>query len=42
MVDANPALPAHGLVTLTWGNASQVDRDQGVIGIKPSGVSYKE
>lgn len=39
---ANLALPAHGLVTLTWGNASQVDRDRGVIGIKPSGVSYDE
>lgn len=39
---ANLALPAHGLVTLTWGNASQVDRERGVIGIKPSGVSYAE
>lgn len=39
---ANLALPAHGLVTLTWGNASQVDRDRGVIGIKPSGISYAE
>lgn len=39
---ANLALPAHGLVTLTWGNASQVDRERGVIGIKPSGVSYEQ
>jgi L-ribulose-5-phosphate 4-epimerase len=42
VLDANLALPAHGLVTLTWGNASQVDRERGVIGIKPSGVSYAE
>lgn len=39
---ANLALPAYGLVTLTWGNASAVDRDAGVIAIKPSGVSYDE
>ena len=37
---ANLALPAYGLVTLTWGNASGVDRERGVIAIKPSGVSY--
>jgi L-ribulose-5-phosphate 4-epimerase len=37
---ANLALPAHGLVTLTWGNASGVDREAGLIAIKPSGVSY--
>jgi L-ribulose-5-phosphate 4-epimerase len=36
----NLALPAHGLVVLTTGNASQIDREQGVLGIKPSGVSY--
>jgi L-ribulose-5-phosphate 4-epimerase len=40
VLEGNLALPAHGLVTLTWGNASQIDRDQGVIAIKPSGVSY--
>ena len=39
---ANLALPAHGLVTLTWGNASGIDRDAGVIVIKPSGVAYDE
>lgn len=38
----NLALPASGLVVLTTGNASQIDRDQGVWGIKPSGVSYDE
>ncbi len=37
---ANLALPAHGLVTLTWGNASGIDREQGLIVIKPSGVAY--
>jgi L-ribulose-5-phosphate 4-epimerase len=37
---ANLALPAQGLVTLTWGNASAIDRDAGVVAIKPSGVSY--
>jgi L-ribulose-5-phosphate 4-epimerase len=37
---ANLALPAHGLIKLTWGNVSEIDRDLGVIAIKPSGVSY--
>ncbi len=39
---ANLALPAAGLVTLTWGNASAIDRAAGLIAIKPSGVSYEE
>ena len=37
---ANPALPAHQLVTFTWGNVSAVDRDSGLMVIKPSGVEY--
>lgn len=37
---ANLALPRHGLVTLTWGNVSAIDRSQGLVAIKPSGVSY--
>jgi L-ribulose-5-phosphate 4-epimerase len=37
---ANLALPAHGLVTLTWGNASGIDRERGLVVIKPSGVDY--
>lgn len=37
---ANLALPAHGLVKLTWGNASGVDRDRGLMAIKASGVDY--
>jgi len=39
---ANVALPAHGLVTLTWGNASAIDRSTGLVAIKPSGVPYAE
>jgi L-ribulose-5-phosphate 4-epimerase len=38
--DANLALVKAGLVILTWGNASGADRAAGVMGIKPSGVSY--
>ena len=38
---ANLALPAHGLVKLTSGNASGIDRDRGVVAIKPSGVRYE-
>ena len=41
VLEANLALPAHGLVKLTSGNASQIDRDRGVFAIKPSGVSYQ-
>jgi L-ribulose-5-phosphate 4-epimerase len=37
---ANLALPAHGLVKLTWGNVSGVDRARGVMAIKASGVPY--
>jgi L-ribulose-5-phosphate 4-epimerase len=39
---ANRSLPAHGLVKLTWGNASAVDRARGLIAIKASGVGYDE
>jgi len=38
--DANMALVRAGLVVLTWGNASGVDRERGVVAIKPSGVAY--
>ncbi|WNI77173.1 L-ribulose-5-phosphate 4-epimerase [Enterobacter ludwigii] len=37
---ANLALPAHQLVTFTWGNVSAVDRERGLMVIKPSGVEY--
>ena len=37
---ANLRLPKHGLVVYTWGNVSAVDREQGVLVIKPSGLDY--
>jgi L-ribulose-5-phosphate 4-epimerase len=39
---ANRRLVDEGLVTLTWGNVSGIDRDRGIFAIKPSGVPYKE
>ncbi len=38
--EANLLLPKHGLVTFTWGNVSGIDREKGLIVIKPSGVAY--
>jgi L-ribulose-5-phosphate 4-epimerase len=38
--EANLLLPKYGLVTFTWGNVSAVDRETGMIVIKPSGVEY--
>ncbi len=38
--EANLALPKEGLIKLTWGNVSEINRKLGVIVIKPSGVSY--
>ena len=38
--EANLLLPAHGLVTFTGGNVSGIDREKGLIVIKPSGVEY--
>jgi len=40
VLEANLALVRHGLVTLTWGNASGIDRGSGLVAIKPSGVAY--
>lgn len=37
---ANMLLPQYGLVTFTWGNVSGIDREQGLVVIKPSGVEY--
>lgn len=37
---ANLDLVKHGLVTLTWGNVSGIDRSEGLIVIKPSGIDY--
>jgi len=39
---ANTDLVRHGLVVFTWGNVSGIDREQGLVVIKPSGVSYEE
>ena len=41
VLKANLALPKHGLVTFTWGNVSGVDRESGLVVIKPSGVEYE-
>ena len=38
--EANVALPRHGLINLTFGNASAIDRVKGIFAIKPSGVDY--
>lgn len=38
--EANIRLKREGLITLTWGNVSQIDRKSGVVVIKPSGISY--
>lgn len=40
VLQANLLLPKHGLVTFTWGNVSAVDRESGMMVIKPSGVEY--
>ena len=42
VLKANLLLPKHGLVTFTWGNVSGVDREAGLMVIKPSGVEYDE
>lgn len=39
--EANMLLPKYGLVTFTWGNVSAVDRESGLVVIKPSGVDYE-
>jgi L-ribulose-5-phosphate 4-epimerase len=38
--EANLELPKYGLVTFTWGNVSAIDRETGLVVIKPSGVDY--
>ncbi|BDS07455.1 L-ribulose-5-phosphate 4-epimerase [Oceaniferula spumae] len=40
VVSANQLLVSSGLVTLTWGNVSAIDRESGLVAIKPSGVDY--
>ncbi|MFY3762804.1 L-ribulose-5-phosphate 4-epimerase, partial [Escherichia coli] len=41
VLEANLDLPRHKLVTFTWGNVSAVDRERGLVVIKPSGVEYE-
>ena len=38
--EANLQLPKYGLITFTWGNVSGIDREKGLVVIKPSGVEY--
>ena len=38
--EANVMLPHRGLINLTFGNASAIDRSRGIFAIKPSGVEY--
>lgn len=42
VLEANLLLPKHGLITFTWGNVSGIDREKGLIVIKPSGVEYDD
>ena len=41
VLEANLLLPKYGLVTFTWGNVSGIDRESGLVVIKPSGVEYE-
>ncbi len=41
VLQANLLLPEYNLVTFTWGNVSGIDREKGLVVIKPSGVSYE-
>ncbi|SCW52654.1 L-ribulose-5-phosphate 4-epimerase [Ruminococcaceae bacterium YRB3002] len=40
VLEANLLLPKYGLITFTWGNVSGIDRESGLVVIKPSGVEY--
>lgn len=42
VLQANLLLPTYGLVTFTWGNVSAIDREKGIVAIKPSGVAYED
>ena len=42
VLKANLELKNNNLITLTWGNASAIDRESGLVVIKPSGVKYEE
>jgi len=40
--DANIELQKHDLIIYSWGNVSGIDRESGIVAIKPSGVAYDE
>ena len=40
VLEANLLLPKYNLITFTWGNVSGIDRERGLVVIKPSGVEY--
>ncbi|MBK1813652.1 L-ribulose-5-phosphate 4-epimerase [Clostridium sp. YIM B02505] len=42
VLKANLDLPRHGLIKFTWGNVSAIDRESGLVVIKPSGVEYDD
>lgn len=42
VLKANLQLPKHRLITFTWGNVSGIDRENGLVVIKPSGVEYSD
>ena len=42
VLKANLALKKENLITLTWGNVSEIDKETGYVVIKPSGVDYEE
>lgn len=42
VLEANLGLPKYNLVTFTWGNVSGIDRENGLVVIKPSGVEYDQ
>ncbi|NLK22399.1 MAG: L-ribulose-5-phosphate 4-epimerase [Epulopiscium sp.] len=42
VLEANLALVRYGLVIFTWGNVSGIDREKGLVVIKPSGIQYDE
>ena len=40
VLEANLLLPKYNIIKFTWGNASEIDRESGLVVIKPSGVEY--
>lgn len=42
VLEANLLLPKYRLITFTWGNVSGIDREKGLVVIKPSGVEYSD